>query len=725
MQLQQCAGVLNLKQFYNFFDMKKYFIVLLLALCLTASAQPGKKPPAKKDITKMIKEKSQKAGLDDAEAEKMFDKMMNRMGQNPAEVKKQMAALPPPLDNSKIPGPSKKMPKVTPATEAALLADLKSMLVKAETGLDSRLRNGLASYQGNARQTGYAGVTLWMDKQPDAAIYLMLKACTLDPADFVLLNNFSACLSMSGLPHKAIPFLNYIEKNIPGNTTVLNNLGQAWLGLGNISNAKSFLEMAVKNDSTHAEANYSLAMIANGKGNTAQCAGFLDRSIEGSVSPAVHGQWSRSHSSSGHVYDIIRNRFKQLYKETPITKRWRLLSIPSSIKQAREQEASIMQFFDDVEETLHDISPRVSAMLENAQKKEADYYTQQRRGLMNYKNIDELKQVVNKHMQRWHPLKFQAVIVFNSWIDDSYASSYHKRLEKAEATRQEQIKGLNNSLESLSKEIDNISKQIASLDIGEGKKDNEEFLRLDKQKCNLKKQLQQQEIAGTAEINNQYIANAEDLLNQKLQEELFWTALYYLPENPYPYLYKCYQQYLEAIERMKGLYPYPLSAEITCSNESNNNESTQITGELQHWEDSHCPVNINWDVKVASMTFNCKEVTIKGKFEAFELDWTRKVDRITWETTEHAISITAGKEFEKKGPGGIKGSVGGEGKLTVKLDGNYTPVDLIVKGSAGVEVSAPGGIKAGADLGSVEISVSSGMRGEGPVPAAIGKMIGN
>lgn len=710
--------------------MKKIFICFFLIFSLTASAQSSKKPVQKKqpaskqEIKKVMPEEEEDIDPEGDEVDKMIDDAIKKTSKDPAQGKKQMNALPNELNNNQIPKLSKKIIRATPATEATLLTDLKAMLTKAEAGLDPQIKNKLVSYAGNARQTGYEGVALWMDKQPDAALYLMLKACTLDPGDLVLLNNFSTCLSMSGLPDKAIPMLDYLKNNLPENATVLNNLGQAWLSLGNISNAKSLLEKAVKYDTTHPEANYSLSLIAARQGNNPQCAGFLDRSMEGSVNPTVYGQWS-SHPSAKHPADIIRNHFKKFYKETPITKRWRLPGIPSSVKQAQEQDESILQFFQDLGETLNDISSRLPDILESTHQKETEIINQQNNERRNLKTLDDINRFHNKYRGYAHPLKFQAQLMFNSFIDDSYSNSFSKRLEQEEAARTEKIKALNNSLKAITEQITAINKQIDKIEGGENTDEEKQVQELQKKACALQKKFQIQELAGKAEINNQYIAKAEDLLNQKLQEELFWTALYHVPDNPYPYLYKCYEDYLKAIYKMRGLYPIPARPEIICEIEKDYYQSPQVTGELQFWEDSHCPVDIDWDVYYSGMTFNCKEVKIWAKYKGVGLDWTRKVDRETWETTESEISVTAGKEFEKKGPGGTKGSIGVEEKVTVKLDGNYIPVDLIVKGSVGVEVSAPGGIKAGTDIGSVEISVSSGMRGEGPVPGAIGKMFGN
>ena len=64
--------------------------------------------------------------------------------------------------------------------------------------------------------------------------------------------------------------------------------------------------------------------------------------------------------------------------------------------------------------------------------------------------------------------------------------------------------------------------------------------------------------------------------------------------------------------------------------------------------------------------------------------------------------------------GNIKGSIGASVETTVKFDGNLNPVDLIVKGAAGAELSGPMGGSASAELGSAEISVRGGFNSSGP-----------
>ena len=68
----------------------------------------------------------------------------------------------------------------------------------------------------------------WISASHAPALFLMGKACLADQ-DPDNLNNYAAFLEMAGRPDLAIPILNRLNKEYPNHSTVLNNIGQAWL----------------------------------------------------------------------------------------------------------------------------------------------------------------------------------------------------------------------------------------------------------------------------------------------------------------------------------------------------------------------------------------------------------------------------------------------------------------------------------------------------------------
>src|SRR5258706_14920881 len=81
------------------------------------------------------------------------------------------------------------------------------------------------------------------------------------PANMDNLNNYAAFLSMMGAEQAAIPILLYLNNKFPNNNTILNNMGQAWFGLGDMTASKKYLEAATELYPTHSMANLTLSKI--------------------------------------------------------------------------------------------------------------------------------------------------------------------------------------------------------------------------------------------------------------------------------------------------------------------------------------------------------------------------------------------------------------------------------------------------------------------------------
>ena len=76
-----------------------------------------------------------------------------------------------------------------------------------------------------------AGSFAWYKSAPAEAALLLTYAAAESPDDNIL-NNCGAVLNLCGLEDKAIPVLKYALAHQPTNSTLLNNIGQAYAGLG-------------------------------------------------------------------------------------------------------------------------------------------------------------------------------------------------------------------------------------------------------------------------------------------------------------------------------------------------------------------------------------------------------------------------------------------------------------------------------------------------------------
>lgn len=120
----------------------------------------------------------------------------------------------------------------------------------------------------------------WIINHPEEALYIMGVVCNNDPTDVDNLNNYAAFMTMSGAPEKAIPILNKLDNKYPNNSTVLNNLGQAWFDLGDTQQAEKYLDGAIRAFAYHSQANYTKSIIEAARGNQTQAIAAMKRSIK-------------------------------------------------------------------------------------------------------------------------------------------------------------------------------------------------------------------------------------------------------------------------------------------------------------------------------------------------------------------------------------------------------------------------------------------------------------
>ncbi|MFT3675121.1 MAG: hypothetical protein QM781_04410 [Chitinophagaceae bacterium] len=136
----------------------------------------------------------------------------------------------------------------------------------------------------SADEISNVAIGFWATGQLELAVSLAGKACAEKNTDDDMLSNFAAMLSMGGAPHQAIPLLEYLSKKYPDNTTILNNLGQAWFYLGETVKADGYLEKTVKAFAYHPQANYTQCLIAESKGNITRAIEKMKNSLKYSYS---------------------------------------------------------------------------------------------------------------------------------------------------------------------------------------------------------------------------------------------------------------------------------------------------------------------------------------------------------------------------------------------------------------------------------------------------------
>ncbi|MCG2616009.1 hypothetical protein LZZ85_17055 [Terrimonas sp. NA20] len=259
-------------------------------------AKSKEKAPTQKDMDAALKE-----------MQGMMDEMMKEMSDEDRKMMDSMGIKMPNMKNVKVPKATDKqwaeafeddnrvVPKkddkriaaIPKQVTAAKLPAYISAIQKKMTGeMDSKTitagNNIYKEIQGKAKSTRQAGsmaTSLWMSGQPEISLYLLGKVCAADASDADNLSSYAAALTMLDGEHLAIPILQILNTKYRRNTTVLNNLGQAWFGLGDIAKAEKYLDSALTIYPFHPQANLTKASIEESRGNVTKAIEAVKKSI--------------------------------------------------------------------------------------------------------------------------------------------------------------------------------------------------------------------------------------------------------------------------------------------------------------------------------------------------------------------------------------------------------------------------------------------------------------
>jgi len=249
-------------------------------------AQPGKKTtekekaPTQKEMGDMMKE--MQAAMDDMSPEdkRMMDSMGIKMPDT-KNIQKTMAGvtdaqLQKAFDDENRIVPQRDAARIDAALAVTLsAAGMNAYIDRTHQAVSAKLSAAARSKGPEVRQqilklrssVANAAVGLWIDGKPTLALYLMGEACKANPADPNNLNNYASFLTMCGAEQMALPILINLSKRYPKNSSILNNIAQAWLGLGDIARAEKYADSTLRIYAYHPQANMAKCLIEESKGN--------------------------------------------------------------------------------------------------------------------------------------------------------------------------------------------------------------------------------------------------------------------------------------------------------------------------------------------------------------------------------------------------------------------------------------------------------------------------
>jgi len=682
--------------------MKNFLLALgLLLLMNTSFAQtktkPAEKPPTQKEIEEMMKEAQQQMDSISPEDKKAMEDMgvklpsMNGMPQltdqqmqdaNAANEmivpQKDVARI---ASISKVPLTNSSMPSYLSATNANVVALLKPLSRTKGEELYALLK----SENNSIAEIGNTAAGLLMMGRAELALYIIGKACIADPANTDNLNNYASMLSMSGAEQLAIPILDNLNKRFPDNSTILNNLGQAWFGLGDMDKADKYLDKTIRICASHPQANFTKSIILESTGNMQ---GAVEAALA-STKAAYSEEKENRLSKLGYDLKSDDVHWDKPMPQDPLgLEKFRWPAFPMSAETSKGLENEWDAFRESCDEELEKLQSQEAELIEVA---------------------NSVRQMRNKQLfaagangqsgSLFPPLAYKAFVKLKYLIDDSdghIAFSYKK---KTEALSQANIDVgyLENSYSDQNKALN----EMYGKRFGEGKENP--F----KEACS--------DFNGATSL---YLSSANSLLEQ-IQIDYLNFLRRQLNDQIY---YDQYTKWPEEFEVDKVLAKEKWLASISgitvkfmdISNYCFQSEEVK-PGKflLSEFDDVHCEYHSEFKSPVGSINIDCSRMTTKLDLKVLKLGLKQDMNKETFGDQFMSCSVEVGASASagvNLGPLKAEASVGGS--LRVEIDRTGV-TDVIATGSAGVSAGTDiisGGSKAG--VGVSDVSVEAGVQGQ-------------
>lgn len=316
--------------------------------------------------------------------------------------------------------------KVQSEVEKLINDEDKSEAQKIYTALKSERRT--PSYISNAVNA------LWISGYPEIALYLLGKECAADMSNANNLNNYAAFLTMSGGEQAAIPILQNLNRKFPNNSTILNNIGQAWFGLGDMTKAKKHLENAMRAYGLHSQANQTMCLIQESEGKTGEAIESIKKSIRENYTTEKE---ARLNELGGKLeYDDLPFRYPA--KAEPLGIEKFMFMIPAYPFEAGVKSSKSQMEWDDFKSKVWDAKAKMDEEAKvKAQKAEAF----SKRMLAN-------PQILKPYNNTVYLTSARKLKLLYDWYTDRFIALDKKRQAAADSIKKWKIE-LQNAIEAL------------------------------------------------------------------------------------------------------------------------------------------------------------------------------------------------------------------------------------------------------------------------------------
>ena len=652
--------------------MKKYILAILFSFFIIAGysqSKPAKKdkPPTQKEMDEMQKELEKAMKEMSPEDKRMMDSMGFKMPSMPTMPKmtdKQIAeawedadrivpkrdaaritAIPKPVSDSKM-----------GAYITAIQNKLGSVFKPEVVSMGNKVYDYVKSNTKDAGEAANMVMGLWLVGKSELALYVLGKLCAVNPGNADNLSNYSAMLSMQGAQHLAIPILNTLNAKYPKNSTLLNNLGQAWFGLGEISKAEKYLDSAIRIYAYHPQANFTKSMIEESKGNKKGAIDAVKRSLAHSYTMDKESRANKM----GYKLKTEDVPWDKPMPQDPLgLEKFKWPEYPVNVEESAILEAEWDAFKKKCQEEIYELEAQ-QKMLEKEVEKVNEVRTKQvlqagQKGKM----VDPLPRFAHKGIAKLHYL-----------VDDSDGQISFSFQKKGEAVGNANVEAakledkLSNQLEALEKKYED--------QFGEGKENPFDAACADDTKA-------KNSFLGAAnpplrDAFNDFLG----FMRRKINNEMYYYQYTMWPEQ---FELAKSQAKIGWLNLIKNQNPRFKNKSGWCRDKE---DSEDKPFKLSKFDDIACKYNDTLDLKIIAFYNNCSRMTSKLNVKFLEYTRYDDFERAEGDTyIGSTVKVSVEKGFDKlkweKGPLKLEAKVG----VSVELELDASGVkDLILSAEA-------------------------------------------
>ena len=290
----------------------------------------------------------------------------NGVDMHRAEVQRELASLQATMEREeaeqryfpeKRPGQLAKLPHLGTASE--VFAYVKGIQIQVAATLSAgrlqEVKKAVDACNGAAAAIEATAVAAWYSHAYKEALVLAAEACLKNKEEHLLLNNLGALLNLAGGEYKALPVLKWLAREYPASPMVLNNIGQAYTGVGELDTAMTYFARCLEEVPNHPETNNTAGEIEAARGNTQKAEAHFEKAVNGGITSATLKRLQRLSSSGAafpdYVSRYVRPRVKlpdifNAYKYQPV----RQIRTVDEARPLAEEHAQFEDFLHNVVE---------------------------------------------------------------------------------------------------------------------------------------------------------------------------------------------------------------------------------------------------------------------------------------------------------------------------------------------------------------------------------------